>query len=117
MFEKILELLKRAWNFLKKVFVKVVSFVGNIFGFFKSKYDAIIKKKPNAVGISMIIKEKLENDDYNTVNLNDYKIVNTFYDKDTNEILEEETEVIFYESLDEQTKREFGNKEMIVIKN
>ena len=117
MFEKILELLKRAWNSLKGVFVKVVSFVGNIIGFFKSKYAAIIKKKPNAIGISLIIKKKLESGDYKTVNLNDYKIVNTFYDKDTNEILEEETEVILYKSLDEQTKKEFEDTNLIMIEN
>lgn len=124
MLDAIRKLLKRAWNSLKKVFEKIVSFFQNIVNFFKSKYDAIIKKKPNAVAVSIIIKENMEKGNYNTVNMNDFdtnlskdKIVNTFYDKDTGEILEEETEVISYESLDEQTKSQFSDKDMIVLEN
>jgi|SRR5690554_341308 len=124
MLDKIRELLKRAWDSLKKIFTKVVSFLQNIVNFFKSKYDAIIRKKPNAKAISIKIKEVLETGDYNTVNMSDFdtnlskdKIVNTFYDMDTGEILEEETEVISYESLDEQTKAQFSDKDMIVLEN
>lgn len=124
MLDAIRKLLKRAWNSLKKVFTKIVSFLQNIVNFFKSKYDAVINKKPNAVAVSIIIKENMEKGNYNTVNMNDFdtnlskdKIVNTFYDKDTGEILEEETEVIFYESLDEQTKSQFSDKDMIVLEN
>lgn len=124
MLDAIRKLLKRAWNFLKKIFVKVVNFLQNIVNFFKSKYDAIIKKKPNAVAVSIIIKENMEKGDYNNVKMSDFdtnlskdKIINTFYDEDTGEILEEETQVISYESLDEQTKAQFSDKDMIVLEN
>ncbi len=117
MLDAIKDLLKRAWNFLKKIFVKVVSFVKNIFSFFKAKYYSILKKHPNAKAVSIKIKNDLENGNYNTVNLNDEIIVNTFYDEDTGSIIENETEIISYESLDEQTKAQFGNKDMLVIEN
>lgn len=117
MIEAIRRLLKRAWNFLKKVFTTIVDFIKNIYGFFKAKWYSVIKKHPKAVGISLKIKDHIKNGDFNTINLSEDMIVNTFYDQDTGNIIEEETEVISYESLDETTKQKFGDKEMLTIEN
>lgn len=115
MLEKIRELLIRVWKFLKKIYEKVVSFIQNIVVFFKSKYDRIIRKYPNATAVSLKIKAILESGDHSTIKLNDYQIINAFYDKDSGEILLDESQVISYESLDEQTKESFADKELIVI--
>lgn len=117
MIEKISQFLKRVWKSLKKIFVKIVSFVNNVISFFKAKYNSIIKKHPNAQAISLKIKANIESGEYNTVKISDYQVVNTFYDQDTGEIIteNESTEVISYESLDYETKQRFGDRDMIII--
>lgn len=115
MLDAIRKFLKRAWDFLKKIFVKIVSFSENIVNFFRSKYDAIIKKHPKVDAIALKIEAIKESGEYNTVKMSDYQIVNTFYDKETEEIIEDATEIISYESLDEETKERFADKEMIII--
>ena len=117
MFEEIIKLLERAWDFIKKVFVKVIDFFDNILNFFESKYNEIILKHPKAKAVSIKIKDDLASGNYNSVSLSKGKIINTFYDEATGEIIEEATEVISYESLDGQTKEQFGDKDMLVIEN
>ncbi|UVD79270.1 hypothetical protein NWE55_14220 [Myroides albus] len=116
MVESIKKVLKQVWQFIKKVFVKVVNFIKNVFTFFNERLARVLRKKPNAVAVSIKIKEKLESNDFNPISMSDY-IVNTFYDVETDQIIEEETEIISFESLDEQTKNAFGNRDMIIIKN
>lgn len=108
-------LLRRAWNFLKKVFVVVLSFLKNIMEFFLSRINKILQKRPNVVPISMKIKEDLEAGNYNTVSMSGTYVVNTFYDSEKEEILEDQSEIVSYEKLDEATKNNFGNKDMIVL--
>lgn len=114
MINEIKKLLKKVWNFIKKVFVAVLEFSKHIIDFFRSKLQRILRKKPNAVAVAVKIKEDLASGNYNTVNMNDY-VVNTFYDKETGEILEDESEIVSYARLDETTKNSFGNKDMIVL--
>lgn len=119
MFESLVKFLVKVWEKLKKIWVAIVSFIRNIANWFKSKYNEIIRKRPNAEPISMKIKKQLESGDYNSLDLGlkkDYAIVNTFYDADTEEILEEYTEVIESDKLDDDTISAFGNKDMLVLK-
>lgn len=118
MFEEILNLLKGIWDKLKKISVAIVDFVKNIGNWFKVKYNEVIKKKPKAIPIALKIKEYVETRNYKTMDLGLKKqcaVVNTFYDKATGEILEDNTEVIESNQLDEETIRAFGDKDMLVL--
>lgn len=116
--EIIIKLLKRAWRFLKKIFVAIVSFVKNIISFFQEKFRQLFRNKYSVKGISLKIKEKLDSGNYNTIDLRSEEfIVNTFYDENTGEIIDNQTEVINFRDLDQQTKSAFADKEMIVLEN
>ncbi len=118
MFKEILNLLKGIWDKLKKTFVAIVDLVKNIGNWFKVKYNEVIKKKPNAMPIALKIKKGLETGNYSTMNLglkHEHVVVNTFYDKATGEILEDDTEVIESNQLDEKTIRAFGGEDMLVL--
>ncbi|MCD8410675.1 hypothetical protein [Tenacibaculum finnmarkense] len=114
MLDVIIDVLKAIWDSLKKIFTKVVNFFKNIVNWFKAKLNKH-KNNPNVTAISIKIESKLESGNYNTFNISDSTIVNTFYDKSTGSIIEEDTEIIQYENLDEQTKQQFGNKEMLIL--
>ncbi len=118
MFEEILNLLKGIWDKLKKTFVAIVDFVKNIGNWFKVKYNEVIKKKPKAIPIALKIKKNIETRNYRTVDLglkHEHVVVKTFYDEATGEILEDDTEVIESNQLDEKTIRAFGDKDMLVL--
>ena len=127
MFESLVKFLAKVWERLKKIWVAIVSFIRNIANWFKRKYQEVIQKRPNAKALSYKIKGKLESGDYSeldiglddteeTLSEKDYVIVNTFYDVDTDEILEEYTEVIESDKLDDDTISAFGDKDMLVLK-
>lgn len=119
MFKEILNLLKGIWDKLKKTFVAIVDFVKNIGDWFKAKYNEVIKKKPKAIPIALKIKENVKTGNYETVDLGLKKqcvVVNTFYDEATGKILEDDTEVIESNQLDEETIRAFRDKDMLVLK-
>ena len=109
MFEIILMALKAIWDFLKKVFVRICSFVSNILGFFKD-INRVRKLQEDKNRIAVSIKEKLASGDYN--------VVNCLFDTLTNEVVDAQTdaEVINAEDLDADTLRNFGDKNMLVIK-
>lgn len=118
--KSIIESLKKIWNFLKKIFVKILNFVINIFNWFKAKYQQIIKKRPNVKPIAIKIEKNLKDGNYNTVDFGltngvEACVVNTFYDEKTGEILTDDTEVIQAGSLDKETLDKFGDKEMLVL--
>jgi len=114
---KIIEILYNIWDKLKKIFVAIFDFSKNIAMWFKNKYNKIIRKYPNVKPISLKIKKMLKDGDYNTIDIDLRKdvIVNTFFDEETNEILEEHTEVIEFGEIDKQTLEKFGDKEMILM--
>lgn len=103
-----IELLRKAWEFIKKIFLKIVNFVTNIVSFFKDPQRLKkLQEDKNIIAIS--IKENLNNGQYN--------MLNVLYDKTTEEIVDMETDAlgINAESLDEETKQHFGDKDMIVL--
>ncbi len=109
MYEIILTALKAIWAFLKRIFVKICSFVSNIVSFFKDK-ERLHKLQENRNRIAVSIKEKLASGEYN--------VVNCLFDKSTDEVVDAQTdaEVVEAEELDAETMRNFGDKDMIVIR-
>ena len=79
----------------------------------------VVEKHPNATPIALKIKEELETGNYNTIDLGLKQdkgyIVKTFYDENTGEILSEYTEIVEFSKLDNDTKAQFGNKDMLVL--
>ncbi|MBR6588352.1 MAG: hypothetical protein IKK82_13150 [Kiritimatiellae bacterium] len=109
MLEKIKELLLGVWDFIKKVFFKLVSFICNIVAFFKDP-TRLLKLKADQNRIAVSIKEKLSS--------GEYQVVNCLFDKSSNELVnpEEDSQIITAEEIDEETERQFNGKEMIVLK-
>jgi len=119
MLKRILELLGTIWNMLKKIFLAIVNFLKNIVSWFKNKYNQLIKKYPKVKPLALKIEKNLKDGNYNTLDIGltkDNVIIKTFYNEETGEIIEDYTEVIEYDKLDEDTKNRFGDKDMIVIK-
>lgn len=108
MFQAIKNALKSVWNYIKKIFVKAVGFLSNIVSFFKdpSRLKRVQENK-NLVAVS--IKENLENGNYN--------VVNCLFDKSENEIVDYQRDALIIEAqdLDQETKNQFKNKDMIVL--
>lgn len=103
-----IELLRKIWNVIKKFFVKVVNFAKHIKNFFKNTLRLKkLNKDKNTIAVA--IKENLENGEYN--------IVTCLYDKEKEDITDLQTDAmgIEAEELDEETKQNFGNKDMIIL--
>ena len=108
MLELIKELLAAVWELIKKITVRVISFIQHIVGFFRNP-SRLRKLEENQNRIAVAIKEKLES--------GDYQVVNCLYDKDESELVdaEEDAEVITSAELDAETKRHFTETEMLVL--
>ncbi len=110
MLEAIKKALKAVWNFIKKIFLKKLNFIKNIMGWFKDpdRLEKLQENKDKYLAIS--IKENLDN--------GNYKVVNCLFDKEECELVDyqEDTISIEAENLDATTKKQFGEKEMIVLK-
>ena len=119
MLDILINFFKKAWDFIKKIAVAVFNFLANLVNWFKARYNRVKQKHPNIKAVSVKLKSLMDQGQYNeiSIGLDDNKdyIANTFYDESTGEIIEEETEIIKTENLDEATKSRFGNKEMIVL--
>ena len=103
-----IDLLRKAWEFIKKIILKIVDFAKNIVSFFNDPQRLKkLQEDKNIIAIS--IKENLDNGQFN--------IVNCLYDKATGKMVDMETDAqgIEAESLDEETKQRFGDKDMIVL--
>ena len=103
-----IELLRKIWDFIKKIFLKVVNWTKNIVGFFMDQ-QRLKKLQEEKNTIAIVIKEKLENGQYN--------LVKCLYNKEIDDVVYKETDAegIEAESLDEETKQKFGDKDMLII--
>ena len=101
-----IELLRKAWEFVKKIILKIVDFAKNIVSFFRNP-ERLNKLKEDRDLIAVSIKENLEN--------GQYKVVNCLYDKVLDDIVETDAVGIGAEKLDKETKQKFGNKDMIIL--
>jgi hypothetical protein len=106
--DSIKQALKAVWNWIKKIFVKVLSFTQNIKNWFKQP-DKLKKIQDDKNVIAITIKENLANGNYNLVNC-------LFNEEDETLVdYQESTLSIEAENLDMQTISIFGNKEMIKL--
>lgn len=117
MIQTIKKILASIWDSIKKVFKAIVNFAKDIKNWFIAKYQRILKKYPNAKPLALRIQKDLEEGNFNTVDLGLEKdtIVKVFYDEKAGEIIEDEVEALKYNELDEETKNNFGDKELIVF--
>lgn len=109
MIELIKNILRSVWNFIKKIFSKIINFCKNIVGWFKQP-ERLKKLLEDRNRMAISIKERLENGNYN--------VVNCIFDKEKEELVdyEEDAVVIEGEELDSETKEYFGDNDMLVIK-
>ena len=103
------ELLVVVWEFLKKLFLRLLNFIIHIANFFKND-ERLRKLAADKNRIAVAIKENLEN--------GNYQVVNCLYDKEKAELVtpEQDAEVMTAEQLDSETIRHFADKDMIVCK-
>lgn len=101
-----------AWEWIKKTFVKILNFARNIINWFQDpkRLKALEEDKDR---MAIVVKEKLENGNYNTIkclyNKRTEKIEGVQNESNTN------AEGITSEELDSETKKHFGNKDMLVL--
>ena len=103
-----IELLRKIWDGIKKIFLKIVDFAKNIVSFFKDP-QRLKKLQEEKNTIAVTIKENLNNENYH--------VVNCLYNVETDEIVDMETDALGMdaESLDEETKQKFGDKDMLIL--
>lgn len=109
MLETIKELLAAVWQFIKKIVLKLLNFIANIYSFFKDS-SRLRKLQEDKDRIAVSIKENLEN--------GNYQVVNCLFDQATDQLVTPETdaEVITAEELDSETEEKFAGKDMIILK-
>lgn len=118
MFDNLLKFFAKIWASLKKIWVAFLDFTKYIKNWFIANYKVVIKKYPRAKPIALKVKENLKNKNFNTLDLGmtgKGTVIKTFYDEQTGEILEDHTEVVEFNELDEETQRNFGDKDMLVL--
>ena len=101
--------LRKVWEFIKKIFLKIINFFKNIANWFQEP-DRLKKIESDKKVIAVTIKENLENGNFN--------VVNCLYNKETEELVDVKEDVlsITAEQLDSQTSSNFGDKEMIILR-
>ena len=104
MFTAIWEALKSAWNYLKKLWVKLLNWINNIVSWFR-RPERIKKIEKNSNLVAATLKERLAN--------GDYEVCNCLYDMETEEI--KEGEIIKTEELEQKAKNMFKNKNLVII--
>lgn len=111
LFGIIWEALKKIWDKIKKIFVKILNFFNHIANWFKNASRAKKLKEDRDV-LAVVIKEKLSD-------RSNYNIVNCLFDNKAGEIVvdngETQAEVVETESLDNETLKNFGDKDMMVL--
>lgn len=118
LFETLKSFFLGIWDQLKKIAIKIINFFRDLISWFKVRYLNVIENHPNAEAIVLKIEDRLNTKDYVTldVGLKKGAAVKTFYDRDTREIILDQTEVVEYEDLDAETKSRFGSQDMLVLK-
>lgn len=108
-FASIWELIRGAWDYIKKLFLQFLNFLNNIVSFFRER-DRLKKIQRNKNIIATAIKENLENGNVN--------VITCLFDTEEGELVdyEEDAQIITAENLDSQTKANFGDKDMIVLR-
>jgi len=106
--DDIVDAVMAIWDYIKHIFKKVLQFTAHIVSFFKDP-KRLRKLHHNQDLIAAVVKENLENGRFNTISC--------LFDKTTGEVTDMEEDAIGIESeqLDADTRRNFGDKPMIVL--
>ena len=108
----------RVWDSLKKLVRGIVNFFRDLLGWFQVKYNEVVRKHPRVDAVAVKIEDLKRSGNYSTYDagLKGKKTVaKTFYDLDQKSIIPEYTEIVFYDDLDEETKRNFAGKDMLIL--
>lgn len=106
------ELIRRVWEWVKKIFESLLNFGRNIVSWFQdpSRVRALEEDHDR---LAVVVKDRLDNGNYNTIkclfNCRTNKIEGTHNASNKN------AEGIESNDLDSETKKHFGNKEMLVL--
>ena len=103
------ELIQAAWAWIKKIFLRVISFFRNIVQFFKER-GRLQKIQQNKKILATSIKQNLEDGNVN--------VINCLFDTERGDLVDEEidAQIMRAEDMDAETRKNFGNKDMIVLK-
>lgn len=106
------ELIRRAWKWVKKIFESLLNFGRNIVSWFQDPSRARALEEDHD-RLAIVVKDRLDNGNYNTVkclfNRRTNKIEGVHNESNNN------AEGIESNDLDSETKKHFGNKEMLVL--
>lgn len=100
--------LQSVWAYVKKIFIRILNFLRNIVNWFRQP-ERLEKVRHNENVVAVAIKNNLDNGNYN--------IINCLFDKSEGEIIDYEEDVLSIEaeSLDDETRQQFGYKEMLIL--
>jgi hypothetical protein len=126
--DSIVSFFKKVWNFIKKIAVSIVSFFKHIVTWAQAVYKHLYQifrediENIDIVVIQESIEKNLKENNYSVTNagLNEFKqyLIQCAYNRRTGEIVdwENSARIISFNDLDEETKRAFKNKDMIILK-
>jgi hypothetical protein len=103
-FEIIKEGVIRLGKAVIRLVMKVIYFIKNIVSWFKNP-DRLRKIKEDKNTLAVVIKQKMENGEYETINC--------LFNEDTNDV--EEAEIISSEQLGKETAKNFKDKDMMIL--
>ena len=108
MWDAIVDAVMAIWDYIKHIFKKVLQFTAHIVGFFKNP-NRLRKLQNDRNLIAVAVKENLDNGRFNTISC--------LFDKTTGEVtdMQEDAQGIESEQLDADTRRNFGDKPMVVL--
>ncbi|WP_104641314.1 hypothetical protein [Helicobacter bizzozeronii] len=100
----VLEFFKKVWAWVRIIYMALIVFKRLVEWFKDPERRKLLIKKI----IAVIIKEVLEK--------GDYAVINCLYNEETEEVESREAQGVEGKEIDSDTKNQFGNKEMIVLK-
>ena len=106
--ELIREALHLVWEWIKKIWVKVLNWKNNIVDWFKEP-SRLRKVSESKKKLAISIKENLQDGNFN--------VINSLYDEENSELVDytENTIAIGASELDSESALNFGDKEMILL--
>ena len=101
------ELIGKIAEFVKAVFIHLLSFSKHIVSWFKDpKRLSNLRKNKNIIAVT--VKENLDNGNYN--------VVDCLFDKSTNDVIDISDSALYEAGdLDQETENAFGDKPMVVL--
>lgn len=98
------ELISQVWDYIQRIWQKVINFAKNIFSFF-SNPNRLKKIQENKDLVAVAIKENLES--------GNFTVINCLFDKEKETI--EDALIVEGETIDAELNNKFANKDMIIL--